>query len=133
MKKAEVDKFINSYCKKNKIALLINPQLSKDDGCCYVELREINLSQKYSSSAIKLAVFFHEVGHLKVESHKAAPFNKFECEFYSWNEGMKLYKKCFEKAFSKKQAEYMLKCLKTYCNSATEFVRFHKDLAEDNS
>lgn len=36
---------------------------------------------------------------------------------------MKLYKKHFGRSFSKTQAEFMLKCLKTYCRSQYEFKK----------
>lgn len=41
----------------------------------------------------------------------------------AWGEGMKLYKKHFGKSFSKTQAEFMLKCLKSYCKSQYEFKK----------
>lgn len=121
MRLNKIDKFINDYCAINGIKLLIDPSMDKDDGCCYVELKEINLAQKYSSNKIKLAVFLHEAAHIKVNHLKAQPYNKFECEYYSWFEAMKLHKKYFNRSFSKTQADFMLKCLKTYCKSHYEF------------
>ena len=35
----------------------------------------------------------------------------------AWTEGMKLYRKQFGRSFSKTQAEFMLKCLRSYCRS----------------
>lgn len=132
MRRAQVDKFINDYCADNGIKLLIDPSISKNDGCCYVDLKEINLSQKYSSASVKLAVFLHEVAHIKVERFKSQPYNRFECEYYSWFEAMKLHKKLFGRAFSKSQAEFMLKCLKTYCRSHYEFRKTaHEKDAEE--
>lgn len=123
MKIVEVDQFINNYCNIHGLKLLIDPTISKNDGCCYVDLKEINLSKKYTNANIKLAVFFHEVAHIYVNKFKNKPCNIFECEYYTWFEAMKLYKKVFGKPFSKKQAEFMLKCLKTYCQSYYEFKK----------
>ena len=122
VKKSKVDKFIESYCADNGIILLIDPKLDKNDGLCYIApYKEIHLAQRYSASYIKLACFLHEAAHLKVDRFKNKPYNLFECEYYSWFEAMQLHKKHFGKSFTKKQAEYMLKCLKTYCQSQYEF------------
>lgn len=127
MRQTSVDKFINEYCAINGIKLLIDPALAKNDGLCYPSLKEIHLSQKYSSNKHKLSVFLHEVSHIRVERFKAQPYNIFECEYYSWFEAMKLHKKYFNKSFSKTQAEFMLKCLKTYCRSHYEFRKTKTD------
>jgi len=121
MRQNKIDKFISSFCEENGITFLIDPKLSKNDGLCYTDLKEIHLATKYTSKQIKLAVFLHEVSHIRVERFKAQPYNIFECEYYSWFEAMKIHKKHFGKSFSKSQAEFMLKCLKTYCRSHYEF------------
>ena len=121
MRKNKTDKFIQDYCDLNNIKLLFDPAIGKDDGFCYPDLKEIHLSLHYSSQQIKLAIFLHEASHIRVHRFKDKPYNIFECEYYSWFEAMKLYKRYFGKSFSKKQAEMMLKCLKTYCRSHYEF------------
>lgn len=65
----------------------------------------------------------HEIGHIKAERHSKKPYNIFECEFMAWNYAIQMYKKYFERSFSKSQAEYMLKCLKSYCRSQYEFKK----------
>jgi len=131
MKISKIDKFISDYCNQSGIKLLINPNLSKNDGLCYTDIKEIHLAQKYTTNKIKLAVFLHEVAHIRVERFKAQPYNIFECEYYSWFEAMKMHKKYFGKSFSKAQAEFMLKCLKTYCRSHYEFRKTQSQSEED--
>ena len=128
MRQTSTDKFISKYSAENGIKLLIDPALSKNDGLCDPELKEIHLSQEYTSNKHKIAVFLHEVAHIRVQRFKTQPYNIFECEYYSWFEAMKLHKKLFGKSFSKAQAEFMLKCLKSYCRSHYEF---RKTCAED--
>lgn len=123
MRQSKIDKFIFDYCQKYSIKLLINPKLDKDDGLCYPQCREIHLSSKYSSNKIKLAVFCHEAAHIRVERFKNKPYNIFECELRSWMEAIHIYNKFFKKSFSKSQAEFMIKCLKSYCRSQYEFKK----------
>lgn len=131
MGQTKVDRFIQDYCGEHGIKLLVDPNLSKDDGLCYPPYKEIHMALKYSSAKVKLATFFHELGHLKNEGKKAKPYNIFECELLAWAEGMKIYKKLFGKSFSKTQSEYMLKCLKTYCRSQYEFQKMPAEPEED--
>jgi len=123
MRQTKTDKFISDYCQSKGIRLLIDPELDKNDGLSYPAYKEVHLAQEYSSQKIKLAVFIHEIGHCIVDRFKHQPYNIFECEMEAWAEGMKLYKKHFGKSFSKTQAEFMLKCLKTYCRSQYEFKK----------
>jgi hypothetical protein len=117
MKQSKTDKFILDYCKSKGFHLFIDPELGVNDGFSYPATREIHLARKYSSYKIKLAVFIHEVGHCVVDGARKSPYNIFECEMAAWAEGMKLYRRLFGKSFSKTQAEFMLKCLKSYCRS----------------
>lgn len=71
MKKNRTDEHIDNYCAAHGIKLLIDPKLDKDDGLCYPAYNEIHLSKQYSSGKIKLAVFFHEVGHFRCEKRKS--------------------------------------------------------------
>lgn len=123
MRQSKIDQFITQYCQENGIKLLIDPDLGKNDGLSYPQCREVHLASKYSSQKIKAAVFIHEIGHCIIDRHKRQPYNIFECEIQAWVEGMKLYKKHFGRSFSKTQAEFMLKCLKTYCRSQYEFKK----------
>ena len=115
--KTKVDTFIDEYCRQFGIKLLIDPKLAKNDGLCYPTLNEIHLSRNYSSAKVKLAIVLHEIGHIKVERRAKKPYNIFECELMAWNYAIQLHKKHFNRSFSKTQAEYMLKCLKSYCRS----------------
>lgn len=117
MKQNKTDRFILDYCKSRGFHLFIDPELGINDGFSYPSSKEIHLAKKYTSQKIKLAVFIHEIGHCVVEGSKLHPYNIFECEMAAWTEGMKLYRKYFGKSFSKTQAEFMLKCLKSYCRS----------------
>ena len=117
MKQNKTDKFILDYCKSYRFHLFVDPELGVTDGFSYPASREIHLARKYSSHKIKLAVFMHEVGHCIVDKSHRQPYNIFECEMAAWAEGMKLYRKQFGRSFSKTQAEFMLKCLKSYCRS----------------
>lgn len=127
MRKTKIDIFILDYCQKFGIKLIIDPKLGKDDGLCYPVLNEIHLSKKYSSPKIKIAIVLHEIGHIKVEHNNKKPYNIFECEFMAWNYAIQLHKKYFNKFFSKKQTEYMLKCLKGYTRSQYEFKKLFKN------
>ena len=131
MRQSNVDKFITAYCAEKGIKLYINPELAKNDGLTYPSLKEIYLAQKYTSSKIKLAVFLHEVGHISVDKFKDKPFNIFECELWAWDRAMKIHRKYFNKSFSKTQAEFMLKCLKSYCRSHYEFKKVPKSDVEE--
>lgn len=125
MRQNKTDRFISEYCQAKGIRLLIDPELDRNDGLSYPSCKEVHLAQSYSSRNIKLAVFCHEIGHCVVNRFKHQPYNIFEEEMAAWNEGMKLYKKHFGRSFSKQQAEFMLKCLKTYCRSQYEFKKTH--------
>lgn len=83
----------------------------------------MHLAQSYSSAQVRIAVFCHEVGHIICDKFKHQPYNIFEGEYMAWGEGMRLYKKHFGRSFSKTQAEFMLKCLKSYCKSQYEFKK----------
>ena len=117
MKQSKTDKFILDYCKSRGFRLFINPDLEVNDGFSYPATKEIHLARKYSSHKIKLAVFMHEIGHCVIDKARKQPYNIFECEMAAWAEGMKLYRKQLGKSFSKTQAEFMIKCLKSYCRS----------------
>jgi hypothetical protein len=117
MKLNKTDRFILDYCKLRGFHLFIDPNLGLNDGFSYPEFKEIHLSKKYASHKIKLAVFMHEIGHCVIDGAKKQPYNIFECEMAAWTEGMKLYRKQFGRSFSKTQAEFMLKCLRSYCRS----------------
>lgn len=123
MKPTKIDKFIEQYCQENKIRVLIDPKLEKDNGLCYPPYREIHLAKKYSSNKIKLVIFLHESGHIHIDGLREKPYNIFECELFSWTHAIKTHKKYFGKSFSKTQVEFMLKCLKSYCRSQYEFRR----------
>lgn len=82
---------------------MINPKVSKDNGLCYIPLKEIHLSTRYTNVQIKLAIFLHEASHIRIEQFKSQPCNSFECEHYAWYEAIKLHKKYFNKSFSKIQ------------------------------
>lgn len=123
MRQTKVDKFIAGYCQEKNIKLLIDPDLHKDDGLSYPPYREVHLAETYSSQKIKLAVFLHEASHVIVDRFKNKPYNIFECEFWAWDRAMKMHRKYFGRSFSKAQAEFMLKCLKTYCRSQYEFAK----------
>lgn len=94
---------------------MIDPEIRKDDGCCYPQCKEIHLSREYSSNRVKLACFLHEIGHIYVDKITNKPLTSFECEFSSWWRAIQLHKKYFGRSFSKTQTQFMLKCLKSYC------------------
>ena len=123
MRLSKIDKFIIDFCQSHKIKLFFDPILNKNDGLCFPDLKEIHLSQKYTNQKIKLAVFLHEVSHITINRFKNKPYNNFDCEYYSWFSAIKLHIKYFGKSFCKSQAEFMLKCLKTYCYSYNQFKK----------
>lgn len=128
MRPTKTDIFITEYCQSHGIKLLFDPDLAKNDGLCYPTYKEIHLAEKYTSSKIKLAVFLHECAHMMVERFKNKPYNSFECEFLAWQSAVKLHKKYFNRSFSKTQAEFMLKCLKSYCSLKSEFKRIKEEI-----
>lgn len=131
MRQSNADKFIDRYCTENGLKLLIDPKLRKNDGLCYPSLKEIHLAPKYTSGKIKIAIFLHEVAHIRVDRFKNKPYSNFDCEYYSWFEAIKIHRRYFGKSFNKAQAEMMLKCLKTYCRSHYEFREVKVDEDED--
>jgi len=44
MRRSKTDSFIDEYCRRHGLKLLIDPELGRNDGLCYPESREIHLS-----------------------------------------------------------------------------------------
>lgn len=113
----KVDKLIESISNEHKVKVLIDTKFSKNYGECYPEVNEILLSSKYSSNSIKFAVFLHELSHIITLRRKGSRYlaaSIFQEESAVWSLAQELHLKYVDKPFCKKQAEFMLKCLKTY-------------------
>ena len=113
----KIDKLIESISNEHKVKVLIDTKFSKDYGECYPEINEILLSNKYSSSNIKIAVFLHELSHIITLRRKGARYlaaSIFQEESAVWSLAQELHLKYTNKPFCKTQADFMLKCLKTY-------------------
>ena len=123
MRQSKVDRFIAEYCRSKRITFLVDSKLDKDNGLCYPQFREVHLAERYSSQRIKLAIFLHEVGHIRVDRKRKKPFNAFECELLSWQLAIQEHKRIFGKFFSQSQTQFMLKCLTSYSKSRHEFRR----------
>lgn len=113
----KIDKLIESISNEHKVKVLIDTAFSKDYGECYPEINEILLSSKYSSNNIKIAVFLHELSHIITMRRKGSRYlaaSIFQEESAVWSLAQELHLKYMNKPFCKAQADFMLKCLKTY-------------------
>lgn len=116
-KHSKIDKTIMSICDEWKVKVLVDAKFCKDYGECYPDSSEIILSQKFSSSKLKIAVFLHELSHILTIRRKGRRYiaaSVFHEEYAVWSLAQELYLKYFGKAFNKVQADFMLRCLKTY-------------------
>ena len=89
------------------------------------------LSSKFSSLQIKLAVFLHELSHIITMRRSGKRYlaaSIFQEESAVWSLAQELHLKYLDKPFCKSQAEFMLKCLKTYSACHYSFKKmYNKD------
>ncbi len=132
MTKHNIDKIITSICDEWKVKVLIDTKLQKDYGECYPDSNEILLCSRYSSSKIKIAVFLHELSHIITLRRKGKRYlaaSIFQEESAVWSLAQELHLKYLNRPFSKSQAEFMLKCLKTYSQYHYSFKKkFNKNI-----
>lgn len=132
MAKSKVDRLIESIANEHKVKVLIDTKFSKDYGECYPESNEIMLCTRYSSGKIKLAVFLHELSHILTIHRKGKRYlaaSIFQEESAVWSLAQELHFKYLNKPFSKTQADFMIKCLKTYSQYHYSFKKkFNKDI-----
>ena len=128
----KIDKLIMSICDEFKVKVLVNTSLSKDYGECYPDSSEIILCSKYSSNKIKIAVFLHELSHIITMRRKGKRYlaaSVFQEESAVWSLAQELHLKYLNKPFCKSQADFMLKCLKTYSQHHYSFKKkFNKEI-----
>lgn len=121
-----VDRVFKSVCKDKKIILVVDGTCSKNFGSAQSNLNKVTIASKFTNNRIKLAIFFHEVGHVLNDRKKIARSKRnnnatwrlstFEDEVQAWTIGMRLYDKYVDRAFTKEQCHFMLKCLTSYSN-----------------
>lgn len=134
MAKSKIDMLIESICNEHKVNVLINIYFSKDYGECYPDENQILISSKFSSNKIKIAVFLHELSHILTMRRKGKRYiaaSIFQEESAVWSLAQELHLKYLDKPFNKKQADFMLKCLKTYSQHHYSFKKkFNKEIEE---
>ena len=137
MTKHKIDQLIESICNEQKVKVLVDTSFSKDYGECYPDSNQIMLCSKYSSSKIKIAVFLHELAHILTMRRRGLRYlaaSIFQEESAVWSLAQELHLKYLNKPFCKAQADFMLKCLKTYSQHHYSFKKkFNKEVIEDKS
>lgn len=132
MTKHKVDTLIASICEEQKVKVLVDASFHKDYGECYPESNEIFLSSKYSSGKVKLAVFLHELSHIITMRRNGTRYlaaSIFQEESAVWSLAQELHLKYVDKPFCKSQADFMLKCLKTYSQHHYSFKKkYNKEI-----
>ena len=126
MTKHKIDTLIASICDEWKVKVLIDAKFQSDYGECYPDSNEILLSQKYSSGKIKIAVFLHELSHIITMRRKGKRYiaaSVFQEESAVWSLAQELHFKYLNLPFCKSQADFMLKCLKTYSQHHYSFKK----------
>ena len=129
----KADTLIESIAEENKVKVLVDTKFQSNYGECYPDSNEILLSKKYSSDKIKIAVFLHELSHILTMRRKGARYlaaSIFQEESAVWSLAQELHLKYTNKPFCKAQADFMLKCLKTYSQYHYSFKKkYNKDIS----
>ena len=132
MTKHKIDNLISSISDEWKVKVLVNTKFQKDYGECYPDTGEIYLSKRYTSGKIKFAVFLHELSHIVTMRRSGSRYlaaSIFQEESAVWSLAQEMHLKYTSKPFSKSQADFMLKCLKTYCQHHYSFKKkFNKEV-----
>ena len=128
----KIDKLISSICDEWKVKVLIDTKFQKNYGECYPDSNEIILCGKFSSNKIKFIVFLHELSHIITMRRKGKRYlaaSIFQEESAVWSLAQELHLKYMNRPFNKSQADFMLKCLKTYSKYHYSFKKqFNKEL-----
>ena len=128
----KIDILISQICEEWKVKVLIDSNFQKDYGECYPDTNEIILSQRYSTNKIKIAVFLHELSHIITMRRKGKRYiaaSIFQEESAVWSLAQELHLKYVDKPFCKSQADFMLKCLKTYSQHHYSFKKkYNKEI-----
>lgn len=126
MAKRKIDTLIESICNEYKVKVLVDTSFIKDYGECYPDSGQIMLCSKYSSNKIKIAVFLHELAHILTMRRHGARYiaaSIFQEEFAVWSLTQELHLQYLNRPFSKEQADFMLRCLKTYSQHHYSFKK----------
>lgn len=130
----KIDKMIDSIADEHKVKVLVDIKFQKNYGECYPEINEIILSSKYTSNKVKFAVFLHELSHILTLRRKGARYlaaSVFQEESAVWSLAQELHLKYTNKPFCKSQADFMLKCLKTYSQYHYSFKKKYNKKIND--
>lgn len=114
---SKTDKLMQMIAEEHKVKVLVDTKFHKDYGECYPDNNEILLSSKFSTNKIKMAVFLHELSHILTMRRTGSRYlaaSIFQEESAVWSLAQELHLKYTDKPFCKAQADFMLKCLKTY-------------------
>lgn len=132
MTKHKIDTLIASISAEYKVKVLVDASFQKNYGECYPECNEIHLCTKYSSWKIKFAVFLHELSHILTIRRRGSRYlaaSIFQEESAVWSLTQELHLKYLDKPFCKSQADFMLKCLKTYSQHHYSFKKkYNKEI-----
>lgn len=129
----KTDNLIESIAEEHKIKVLVDTKFQSNYGECFPDSNEILLSKKYSSDKIKIAVFLHELSHILTMRRTGSRYlaaSIFQEESAVWSLAQELHLKYTNKPFCKVQADFMLKCLKTYSQYHYSFKKkYNKDIS----
>ena len=132
MAKRKIDEKIASISSEWKVKVLVDQSFDKDYGECYPDSNEIMLGEKYTASNIKLAVFLHELSHiitLRRSGSRYLAASVFQEEYAVWSLAQELHFKYTGKPFTKSQADFMLRCLRSYSRRHYSFKKkFNKKI-----
>ncbi len=129
---SKTDKLIQSIAVEHKVKVLVDTRFHKDYGECYPDANEILLSKKFSTNKIKIAVFLHELSHIITMRRTGSRYlaaSVFQEESAVWSLAQEFHLKYLNRPFCKSQADFMLKCLKTYSQYHYSFKKkFNKKI-----
>ena len=132
MAKHKIDTLIASISEEFKVKVTVDASLQKNYGECYPDSNEIVLCSRYSSGKIKFAVFLHELSHILTMRRKGKRYiaaSIFQEESAVWSLAQELHLKYLDRPFCKSQADFMLKCLRTYSQHHYSFrKKYNKDI-----
>ena len=88
----------------------------------------------YDDNEVRIASFFHEIGHTLVSEsfEKMVNYDTMLIEYQAWIEGLKLAKQ-YEYTFSRKVFKYIIKCLNSfYKDSLSAYNTSSNEKADNN-
>jgi hypothetical protein len=134
------ENFIDSISKKydlriiqvkegDEYYMLNHPNIFINNCFCFLKKREIYLGL-FKNQEFKIAMLFHEIGHLQISNYDYEIKNIYTIEKIAWQIGFKLAKKN-NLYFQKKTFLFASKCLKSYKKFNDETLATAKTIASE--